>query len=647
MSEIAEVDSPEKSTASGLTGLVVGVIVIVALYLGQEVLVPVTLAVLLSFVLAPLVDWLRRIRIGRLPAALMSVALALGIVLALGGVIGTQLAEFASDIPRYQTTIEQKIQTVRGLTFGRLSELINRVGSAIERAGTPAPPPTADGRRGPGPLPEPTPLPVEVRQPAVTPFELAWTIISPVLHPLATTGITFIVAIFILLQQEDLRDRLIRVFGSRDLHRTTLAMGDAARRLSRYFLTQLGINAAFGLVIGIGLTVIGLPSPPLWGTLAMLMRFVPYIGSFVAAGFPLVVAAAVDPGWSMVVATAALFVGGEVIMAQVVEPMVYGRSTGLSPIAVIIAAIFWGWLWGPIGLILSTPLTLCLVVLGRHVEQLEFLDVLLGDRPALTPVENFYQRVLAGDTDELQDQAEHLLEERSLSSYYDEVVLSGLRLAANDVMRGVLTRPQLDRIRSTVTALVGELDAYGDTDPAAVDADDRPTGPESAKHGRLQQSVPDEKSAETDELPAQKPNEAPILCVAGRGPLDELAALMLTQLLSKHGLRARILHYEAVSRAGIGTFSAQGIGVLCATYVEIDGTPSHVRYLLRRLRQRLPAAHILVGLWQAGHQVLNDPDLRSTIGADAYFTSLREAVNACIKTEQQMTEPVGSKVPAA
>lgn len=271
--------------------------------------------------------------------------------------------------------------------------------------------------------PGPAPLPVEVRQPAPSPIEFAERIISPALNPIATAAIIFIVAIFILLQQEDLRDRLIRLFGSRDLHRTTVAMDDAARRLSRYFLTQLGINASFGVIIGVGLFFIGIPSPLLWGVLAALLRFVPYIGALMAGVIPVALGASVDPGWSMMIWAAALVLVTEPIMGQIVEPMLYGRSTGLSPVSVVVSAIFWAWIWGPIGLILATPLTLCLVVLGRHVERLEFLDVILGDRPALTPVENFHQRVLAGDPDEALEQAELLLKERSLSSYYDEVAL--------------------------------------------------------------------------------------------------------------------------------------------------------------------------------------------------------------------------------
>src|SRR6185437_11140126 len=258
----------------------------------------------------------------------------------------------------------------------------------LDRASTPAP--ARPGAQEATPS-EPKPIPVEVHEPDPTALQIAERIIAPVVDPLATTAIVFIVSIFIQLQREDLRDRLIRLFGSSDLHRTTVAMNDAARRLSRYFLTQLGINASFGVIIGTGLFLIGIPSPVLWGVLAMLLRFVPYIGSPLSAILPLTLAAAVDPGWHSMLWTAALYLVTEPIMGQVVEPLLYGHSTGLSPFSVVVAATFWTWLWGPIGLILSTPLTLCLVVLGRHVERLEFLDVLLGDRPALTPVESFYQ----------------------------------------------------------------------------------------------------------------------------------------------------------------------------------------------------------------------------------------------------------------
>ena len=642
----AQVTPPETPSPAGLMGLAVGVVVVAALYFAQEVLVPITLAVLLSFVLAPLVDLLRRIRTPRLVAVLLSVAIALGIVLALGGVIGSQLAELASDMPRYQTTIVKKIDTIRGATFGRVSNLVSSMGREIERAGAPeAQPPAAASTPTTASAPEQKPVLVEVRQPNTAPLELAQKILSPVLHPLAMAGIIFIVTIFILLQQDDLRDRLIRLFGSRDLHRTTVAMDDAARRLSKFFLVQLGINASFGVIVGVGLYFIGIPSPLLWGTIGALMRFVPYIGSYVAAAVPLLIAAAVDPGWSMVLWTGALFLIVEPFIGQVVEPMLYGRSTGLSPISVIISAIFWGWLWGPIGLILSTPLTLCLVVLGRHVEHLEFLDVLFGDRPALTPVENFYQRVLANDPDEVQDHAELLLKERSLSSYYDEVALKGLQLAAHDVIRGVLTRPQLERIKDAVATLVEELDGYEDVDPVPVEADDSPVAPSNAERALPKQPAPDEAMPETHELPPAWRTEAPILCVAGRGPLDEAASIMLAQLLRKHGLGARVVAHEGVSRTGIGSLDSHGVAMICVSYLEISGAPSHLRFLLRRLRQRSPGARILVGLWPPNHAIMTEQRMQAMIGADDYVSTLRETVNACLKAAQDASE--AADAPAA
>ena len=296
-------------------------------------------------------------------------------------------------------------------------------------------------------------------------------------------GITFVVLIFILLQREDLRDRMIRLFGSSDLHRTTAAMDDAARRLSRFYLTQLALNAAFGVWTSAGLWIIGVPSPVLWGILTALLRFVPYVGSFIAALLPIGLAAAVDPGWSMMLWTATLFIVSEPFMGHVVEPFVYGKSTGLSPFSVVVSAIFWTWLWGPIGLLIATPLTLCLVVLGRHVERLEFFDVLLGDRPALSPAENFYQRMLAGDPDEALEHAEQLLKERSLSSYYDEVALKGLQLAANDAARDVLAPAQIERIKEAIKGLVHDLGSVPDAEPPKEEEEAEPVAAPHRREG--------------------------------------------------------------------------------------------------------------------------------------------------------------------
>jgi len=617
----------------------VGVTVVAALYFAEDILLPITVAVLLSFVLSPLVGVLRRLRIPRVVAVVFSVGLALAIIGGVGALVGTQIVEVAGDLPLYQTTIEKKVGVLRGATLGRISEVASRFRGTLGQAGQISPPPAspAGGQAAP---PEQTPVPVEVHQPPPDPVALARRILTPVLHPLASAAIVFIVAIFILMQQDDLRDRVIRLFGSRDLHRTTLAMDDAARRLSRFFLVQLGINAAFGAIIATGLYFIGLPSPLLWGTIAALMRFVPYVGSYVAAGLPILLAAAVDPGWSLMLWVAALFLLTEPIIGQVVEPMLYGRSTGLSPISVVISAIFWGWLWGPVGLILSTPLTLCLVVLGRHVEQLEFLNVLFGDRPALTRVENFYQRVLAGDPDEVQEHAEELLKVMSLSSYYDEVALKGLELAARDLARGVLTRPQVARIKDAVTTLVTELADYDDVDPETVPiakgSVDKSAAQDLPKHPAPAGAVP-----ESSELPPKWRDEKPIQCVAGRGPLDDAAATILAQLLEKHGLGAEVVPHEAVSRNAIGGFKREGVPMVCICYLDMSSHTSPLRYLLKRLRQRVGDARLLVALWPSDHPAMSDQRGRAAPSADEYVTSLRDAVNACLKAAQDAAADYG------
>jgi len=631
VSRWAQVAPAETPSLRSLTTLAGSVVIVAALYFGREVLIPITLAILLSFVLAPLAGLLRR-AIGRIPAVILSVLIAVTIFLALAGVMGVQVAELANDIPRYQTTIRQKVDTLRRFTTEPLSGLIGTVGREVQKAGKDAAEqaaPAAPGDRNT------VPLPVEVRQPNPSPLEVAERIISPVLNPLATTAIILIVAVFILLQQEDLRDRLIRLFGSRDLHRTTVAMDDAARRLSRYFLTQLGINAAFGLIIGVGLFLIGIPSPVLWGVLATLLRFVPYVGSLMAGVIPVLLGAAVSPGWSMALAAAALFLVTEPIMGQIVEPMLYGHSTGLSPVSVVVSAIFWAWLWGPIGLILATPLTLCLVVLGRHIERLEFLDVVLGDRPALTPVENFYQRVLSGDPDEALEQAELLLKERSLSSYYDEVAIKGLRLAATDVLRQVVTPLQLDRIRDALADLVEGLDDHPDADPGASETDKDVVGATGAEQRLPMHPAPELPLPEEDARPPEWRSLHPVLCIGGRGPFDGVVVEIFAQLLQKHAIGTRLLSREAVSRALIGSLDTRGVAMVFIGYLERAGSPAELRYVVRRIRSRLPDATIVVGLWPEGDPILQDRDRQKAVGADHYVTSLRDAVTACLETAQQ------------
>ena len=319
--------------------------------------------------------------------------------------------------------------------------------------------------------------------------------------PLATAGLVILFVIFILLQREDLRDRAIRLLGASDMQRATSGMNDATERLSRYFLRQFLINSAYGVFIALGLWLIGVPSPIVWGIVAMLMRFVPYVGPFIAAALPLLLAAVVEPGWTTFLLTAALYLVSETLMGQVVEPLVFGHGTGISPIAVIISTVFWTWLWGPLGLVLAMPLTVCLVVLGRHVEGLNFFEVLLGAEPALTPQQSFFQRALTGDSAEATYHAELALKDEPLASYLDDVALKGLQLAERDFARGTLDEENLKRIRTTVKEIMENL---ADFEPRrwfrkVEPADEKKEGAEETETGLASLSTMD--GVDEDPLP--------------------------------------------------------------------------------------------------------------------------------------------------
>lgn len=628
---------------AGLVGAcavtILAVIIISALYVGREVFVPVALAILLSFVLARPVNFLQSLRVPRAAAAIVSVLLAFAVIFALGSLIATQLSRLAGDLPQYQSTIQSKITSLRGVTGGsttleRAEGMLQDLSKELNKpkAVTPSlvnpPPNTSSGR----PV---APVPVEVLQPDPGTLANLRTLIAPLISPLAMTGIIVIFVIFILLQKEDLRNRLIRLAGTRDLQRTTAALDDAAARLSRLFLNQLLINSGFGLLIGTGLWLIGVPSPALWGILAAVLRFVPYIGSIIAAAFPLTLAVAVDPGWSMLVWTAVLFFVIEPAIGQVIEPLVYGRTTGLSPVAVVISATFWTALWGPIGLVLATPLTVCLVVLGRHVERLAFLDVMFGDRPALSPAEIFYQRMLAGDPTEAAEKADQFLKERSLSSYYDDVALKGLQLAQADLERDALDAVRLTRIKETVLEFTEDL-----TDDVAKE----PIGAEPTTDAEAVAAVEEIPADDgRDNIPFLKPADlkpgwqgaAPVLCIGGRSELDESAAMMLSHLCRVHGLGARVEPASALSTKNIFGLDVSSVALVCLSYLEVPTTPTHIRYAVRRLRRKAPHAKIIVALLSSEASTFLAS--QESIQADAIVATLRDAVTYC--AEEASLEP--------
>ena len=578
----------------GSRTLVTFAAVIAALYFGRDVFVPIALAILLSFVLAPSIRWLHRLGLGRVFPVLFSTCFAVSIIAALTTLVASQLRDVAVELPRYEDTVVRKVDALRALSSGGalqgVEDIMRRLQRSAPKEATPAsaaPEGSSAGSATPPSTP-PAPIPVEVQQPAATPFEAARTILSPLVHPLAMGGIVVIFTVFILLQREDLRNRLIRLFGASDLQRTTAAIDDGGKRLSRYLLTQLLLNASVGLLIGVAAFLLGVPNPVLWGILFGCLRFVPYLGPIIGGGLPCLFAAAVTPGWSLALWMFGIVVVVEFLAGQVLEPLLYGHNTGLSPVAVVVSATFWTVLWGPIGLLLSTPLTVCLVVVGRHVDQLEFLDVLLGDRPPLTAPETFYQRMLADDPTEVSEQARECLKTMPLVDYYDTVVLPGLLLAQEDVAGERLPIERQERIRDATEEVIEDLDDQdASEDKGGIGWRDRLLG-----RGADDQ---DHDPAPPTPAPAWQQDGA-VLCIGGRGPLDDCAALMLAQVLTHRGIAARSERHTALSKGAIGTLDVANTRLICLSC--LDGSSSaYLRFALRRLRRHAPGAKILIGAW--------------------------------------------------
>ncbi|MGY2052595.1 AI-2E family transporter [Methylobacterium sp. JK268] len=601
--------------------VVLGVLALTALLvLGRDILVPLILAILLSFVLVPAVRALRRLRVPRVAAVLLVVVLTFGALGAVGSLLVGEASQLAADLPRYSLTMRDKIKTLQSATAGggaisRLLDMASDLSRELQPPEAPA---------GPAEAPRGAPMRVEVVEARASLLATLGTYAAPVLHPLATTGLILLFTVFILLQREDLRNRAIRLAGSGDLLRTTAAIDDATARLTRFFLAQAGLNVAFGLVIGLGLWVIGVPSPVLFGVIAGILRFVPYIGAAIGALLPLVLAAAVDPGWTMVLATAALFLVVEPIAGHVVEPLLYGHSTGLSPVAVLLAATVWTFLWGPVGLVLATPLTVCLVVLGRHVQRLAFLDVLLGDQPALAPAEIFYQRMLANDPGEAIDQGRQFLKARPLVTYYDEVVMRALLLAEEDFARGTLERSRQDQVGEafrTVVARLGE---------ARASVWRRALGREAA--AAVAAVGPDPRAARTvldpDALSPRFRGASPVLCVSSGGAFDLATTAMLSQILARHGLANRVTTLRELRERPAEAPVPEGIGLVCYSYLH-PVSLSQIRFVVRQTRRLLPGVAVLVGFWGE-----RDPAslarLRRAVGADDLVTSLGDALDVAL-----------------
>jgi predicted PurR-regulated permease PerM len=631
--------SPDARTTA-LQNLLIAAIVVTALWAGFDVLLPLAFAALLAFVLTPPLIALRRLHVPRALGVALLVTTAFALIAGLGWLMSQQVTELARDLPAYETTLSNKITSVRRSTTNSI--LLRRMAGLVHRLQADLAPGDDDNTAAADQTPHPRPVPVKVTGARSNILDLYQDIVGTLLPPLAIVCIVFIFLIFILMQREDLRDRAIRLLGTSDLQRSTAAMNDAARRLSRYFLRQTLLNTLYGIFIAFGLWMIGLPTPVVWGALATIMRFVPYFGSYIAAAFPLLLAAAVEPGWHMFLLTLALYLISEPIMGQLIEPLVYGRGTGLSPTAVVVSTIFWTWLWGPAGLILATPITLCLMVLGRHVDGLHFFEVLLGDEPPLSPAQSFYQRALTGDAAEATYQAELCLKDQSLQSYLDEVAMKALELAETDAERGTLEAGEIERIGGTVQEVIDNLAHFAPrrwfSQFRRASADSH--ADDEAEESGLAQLLAFEESDEapsgvavvdSDSLPADWRIDAPVLCIGGRNALDAAAACMLAELLNKRGLGAKSLGPEAIRSDHLASLAQASAKIVCLSYVGLGGSPAHIRYLNMRLRHILPkGCIILVGNWLRDADDGATSEFRAAAGADAYVNSLGEAVEFCV-----------------
>ena len=602
--------------------------IVATLFFGREILIPLALSALLTFLLSPLVTRIER-WVGRIAAVLLVVALIFSGLGAAGWMLTRQLVDLANKLPEYKDNIASKLhafQAPKGGTFTKLTETVEELKKELP-GGTAPDAPTITQEPGKPetavaspPHPPPVAVPVKVVETSkANPLEMVQLIVAPLLGPLGMAALVLVLVICMLLQREDLRSRLIRLIGQGHISTTTRALDDAGHRVSRYLLMQLLVNVTYGTVIAIGLYFIGVPNAALWGAFGTILRFIPYIGPWVATILPTVLALAVSPHWTMPVLTVALFAGVELLLNNVMEPWLYGAHTGVSSIALIVAAVFWTWLWGPLGLVLATPLTVCLVVMGRHVPRLSFLSVVLSDEEALTPAEDCYHRLLTpGERDELE-LVESYLKTNSLTALYDSVFIPALTIAEGDARAELLDQEQLANVEQSLRDIIEDLG----TRPAV------PT-----------QAAVEKADAAADEKALPPPALAPdcrVFCLPARAERDELAGTMLVQLARQQGFGAQNAPAKMVTGELLTLVEKADVDVICISVV-VPSTVIHARYLCLKLRALLPKLKIVVGLWGATEDVTEATKRLRDSGADEVVITLAEALVQMAKLAPPLIE---------
>ena len=546
-------------------------VVVATLYFARAVLIPFALAMLASFLLTPLVRLLEKLRLPRVAAVMLAVVLAMAAAVFVAVKVTNQLVDVTAQFPIYRANFDGKVASLhKGSNIGllRASEQISDLSQELVATLPGTARATPQNRRG-----SKSDKPVEVQ--VVKPSGGAWETLLTVLTPVGVAGVVLVFTVFILLRLEDLRNRFIRLVARNHMSTMTLALDDASQRIGKYLLLQFVVNSLFGIVIGTGLHLIGLPNSLLWGVIAAVCRFLPYVGAPIAAFMPIVLSVAVFQGWTRSLVIVGLYLVTEIVLANFIEPMLYGANTGISSLAILVAAVFWTLLWGPIGLVLSTPLTVCLVVLGRHVPELEFLHVLLGDEPVLTPDMHFYQRMLASDLGEARQVLSAYLHEESLQRLYDSVVIPTLAMAQRDRHQDDLDEAAGDSVSRNTRELVEELgEEYVDSRELSHDPFQSP------------------KVAIGNGTNASR---ARIVCVPTRTGADETIAIMLVQLLEHEGEPALCMSLGSFEEMLDQLVEHKAEVVVVSALQPFALT--HVRKLYSQIRARLPQTNILVGLW--------------------------------------------------
>lgn len=565
---------------------ILAILVVTVLHLARAVLIPLALAVLLTFILAPVVARLQRLRLGRLVSVLLVGALVFVLLGGTGLVITLQMRGLANDLPGYQKNITDKIagfqEFGKGTVLDKIHDAVDSITTALSK------PDQAPGASG-----EAEPQSVRVQSSG---FESLQAAVGTGLELLATAGLVTVLVVFMLVYRENLRDRVIRLLGHSRMTDTTKALDDAGRRVSRYLVMQLLVNFGFGLAITLGLYLIRLPYAPLFGFLAGILRFVPYVGSSIAGVLLLTFSVAAFPGWTQPLLVAALFVVLEVAAANVVEPLLFGHTTGVSPVALLVAAVFWTWLWGPAGLLLSTPLTVCLVVLGENVPRLAFFGMLLGDQPALEADVGFYQRLVARDQDEAAKIVLTYTSSSPPEQVYDDLLVPAMTAAKRDRLRDALSEHDEQSILQAIRDIVADL---GERQAAKL------------------------ASEATETAAAEGPARAPtrLLGLPARDEGDRLALDMLAQLLDRAHWEVEVLSEEMLSSELVSHASERAPAVLVIAVLPPGGL-ARARYLCKRLRSRFSEVKVIVGRWGLkGNEAADQEELRAA-GADQIETTL-------------------------